>query len=149
MISVTYVYFLYTGWNASDESFESGTCQRIHWWNWPESTYDLGSTSCPWSSASKLNLTLIHKYTLLPFLSPITTILFLAHPQVSYPGNFLSSVSLSVCKLLKFSTSSPEPLGPFQPKLAQRIFIPQLQRRRGYTVIPLCVCLSFCVTVCL
>ena len=31
------------------------------------------------------------------------------------------SVSLSVCKLFTFSTSSPNPLGKFQPNLAQSI----------------------------
>ena len=31
------------------------------------------------------------------------------------------SVCLSVCKLFTFSSSSPEPLGQFQPNLAQSI----------------------------
>ena len=45
--------------------------------------------------------------------------------QVSFSDRLSSvvclSVCLSVCKLFLFSTSSPEPLGQFQPNLAQSI----------------------------
>ena len=48
--------------------------------------------------------------------------------QVSFSDHLSSvcpsvclSVCLSVCKLFTFSTSSPEPLGQFQPNLAQSI----------------------------
>ena len=37
------------------------------------------------------------------------------------PSSVCSSVCLSVCKLFTFSSSSPEPLGQFQPNLAQSI----------------------------
>ena len=47
---------------------------------------------------------------------------FLAHLSWKLKGAFRpSSVCLSVCKLFTFLTSSPEPLGQFQPNLAQSI----------------------------
>ena len=51
---------------------------------------------------------------------------FLAHLSWKLKWAFLitcrpSSVCLSVCKLFTFSSSSPEPLGQFQPNLAQSI----------------------------
>ena len=51
---------------------------------------------------------------------------FLAHLSWKLKWAFLivfrpSSVCPSVCELFLFSTSSPEPLGQFQPKLAQSI----------------------------
>ena len=50
---------------------------------------------------------------------------FLAHIGLKAQVNFfncLSFISPFVCKLFTFSSSSPEPLGQFQPNLAQRIF---------------------------
>ena len=41
--------------------------------------------------------------------------------QVSFSDRLSSVVCPSVCKLFLFSTSSPEPLGQFQPNLAQSI----------------------------
>ena len=43
--------------------------------------------------------------------------------QVSFSDHVVRrlSVRLSVCKLFTFSSSSPEPLGQFQPNLAQSI----------------------------
>ena len=41
--------------------------------------------------------------------------------QVSFSDHPYSVVRLSVCKLFTFSTSSQQPLGQFQPNLAQSI----------------------------
>ena len=41
--------------------------------------------------------------------------------QVSFSDHLSSVFYLSVCKLFTFSSSSPEPLGQFQPNLAQGI----------------------------
>ena len=51
-------------------------------------------------------------------------LLFLAHLSWKIKWVFLIAVvrRLSVCKLFLFSTSSPEPLGQFQPNLAQSLF---------------------------
>ena len=59
-------------------------------------------------------------------LSHLLFIFFLAHLSWKLKWAFLtacglSSVCLSVRKLYTFSTSSPEPLGQFQPKFAQSI----------------------------
>ena len=60
------------------------------------------------------------------FLSWLVLHFLLAHLSLKLKWAFLitcrqSSVPPSVCKLFTFSSSSPEPLGEFQPNLAQSI----------------------------